>query len=68
VADISPRWLTLSDAGKYASMSERTLKRHILNGEIYAIKKGKWYVDKESIDAFMMQDAVDLQRVLENLK
>lgn len=53
---IIPRWLSLSEACQYASMSARKMKRHIKAGEIHGLKKGKWFVDRNSIDAFFRDD------------
>jgi hypothetical protein len=46
-------------------MSKKTLKKHIESGEIYAsLKGGKWYVDKESIDAFHLNDNVKVEEAV----
>jgi hypothetical protein len=46
-------------------MSKKTLMKHIGAGEIYASRKGgKWYVDKESIDAFHMGSSVQIEETL----
>ncbi len=55
--DINPRWLSISSACKYASLSYKTLMRYILAGDIYGTKKGgKWIVDRLSIDRWMLSD------------
>ena len=52
-----PRWLGISAACSYASMSKNTLMGYVLTNAIYGTKKaGKWYIDRNSIDAFMLED------------
>lgn len=52
-----PRWLSLAMAARYASMCKNTLRQYIEAGDIYgSLKGGKWYVDRESIDAFFLSD------------
>ncbi len=52
-----PRWLSVTEACKYASMSDKTLMRHVRNGEIYGTKKGgKWFIDRCGIDSFFFLD------------
>ncbi|MDA8084056.1 MAG: helix-turn-helix domain-containing protein [Nitrospiraceae bacterium] len=54
---INPRWLSLSQACRYASMSDKTLLRYVLSRRIYGtLRGGKWYLDKESIDRFFLED------------
>lgn len=68
---IVPRWLTLSEACRYASMSSRKMKRHIKAGEIYGSKKGKWFIDRDSIDAFFHDDNFQnlmVEKVLESFR
>ncbi len=58
---ISPRWLDLRLASKYCSMHRQTLLAHVHAGEIYATRiRGKWYVDRDSIDSFMKADMVSI--------
>jgi hypothetical protein len=52
-----PRWLSFGDACRYASMPLRKMKYYIKTGEIFAIKKGRWFVDRESIDNFFLNDS-----------
>jgi len=55
---VVPRWLSMKQACAYASMSENKLMEHINADDIYATKKGgKRFVDRESIDAFMLSDS-----------
>jgi hypothetical protein len=64
-SDVTPRWLDLAGAAKYTSMSKKTLKKYIEVGEIFAsLKKGKWYVDKESIDAFHLGNKVVVEEAV----
>jgi hypothetical protein len=56
---INPRWLCVREACQYASMSWRKMKRHIEAGEIFAKKSGKWFVDRESIDTFFLDDSYE---------
>ena len=67
--NIHPRWLSLSKACSYASMSENTLLGRIKTGDIYATKKGgKWYVDRESIDAFFENEKMLAKTIVASLK
>lgn len=69
--DINPRWLDLKFASAYCSMSENTLMRYIRDGRIYAIQidgKGKWRVDRHSIDAFLLAKSVDDEEILARLR
>jgi len=69
--DIITRWLTLSEACRYASMSSRKMKRHIKEGEIYGSKKGKWFIDRDSIDAFFLDENFQnlmVEKVLESFR
>jgi excisionase family DNA binding protein len=50
---ISQRWLTIREACLYSKMSKNTLMECIEAGQIKASKKrGKWIVDRLSIDAY----------------
>jgi predicted site-specific integrase-resolvase len=55
---MTPRWLKMKPACEYSAMSEKTLMRHIVAGEIYATKRrgGVWIVDRESIDEFYLSE------------
>ena len=60
---VAPRWLSIKQARMYASMSENKLMEHIESDDIYATKKGgKWFVDKLSIDEFMMEDKAMIEK------
>jgi hypothetical protein len=64
-SDFSPRWLSITQASKYAAMSDKTLMHYILSGDVYATKKGgKWIVDRESIDLFMLADDMHVKVAL----
>jgi len=50
-------------------MSDKTLMRHVIKGDVYGTKKGgKWYIDRNSIDAFMQDDDVFVKETLERLR
>ncbi len=50
-------------------MSYKTLMQHVLNDEIYGTKKGgKWYIDRYSIDRFMLADEVDVAAIIADVK
>lgn len=67
--DINPRWLSVTQACKYCAMSDKTLMRHVIKGDVYGTKKGgKWYIDRNSIDAFMQDDDVFVKETLERLR
>ena len=63
------RWLSMTVACRYASMSDKTLMGYIKSGNIYGTKKnGKWYIDRLSIDEFMKSDTVFIEDTLTRLK
>ena len=63
------RWLGITRAAGYADMSTKTLRKYILSGEIYGARKGgKWYVDRDSIDAFFLQDKVNVEEILARIR
>lgn len=67
--NITPRWLSVTIACLYSSMSDKTLMRYIKNGDIYGIKKGgKWYVDRLSMDDFMKSDDLFMKETLHRFK
>ena len=67
--DLHPRWLSLTEASKYASMCKKTMVRYVASGDIYASRKGgKWFVDKESIDAFFLADKVTVDELLARVR
>ena len=51
---ITPRWMSVADAGKYASMSRPNIMKHIAAGDFRAAKEGKWRIDRESIDHYLL--------------
>lgn len=67
--DINPRWLSLAGAAVYASMCDKTLLKYIKAGDIYGtLKGGKWFVDRFSIDRFMLIDDAVIKDSVEKLK
>jgi len=59
VHDINPRWLSLTQACRYASMSHKTFMRYVTRCDVYGTKKGgKWYIDRFSIDLFFSSDEI----------
>jgi len=67
--DINPRWLSVTEACKYISMSDKTLMNYVKSGEIYGAKKvGKWYIDRLSIDSFMKADDIFVRETVARLK
>lgn len=61
---LSGRWLSMPKACRYSEMSKNTLMKCIKNGDIKASKKrGKWIVDRESIDKYY---EADIENVLFN--
>lgn len=52
IASPIQRWLTLSEAKKYAGVkSDNTIKKWIENGYIHGNRTtGEWRIDRESID------------------
>jgi hypothetical protein len=66
--DINPRWLKVSDACKYASMSKKKLMGYVKDGQIYGtLKGGNWYIDRTSIDKFMLADDEMVDLMIEKL-
>ncbi len=63
------RWLSVTLACKYACMSPKTIMKYIRQGEIYGtLKGGKWYIDRESIDAFFLEDNIKVKNILAQLR
>jgi len=65
------RWFSLKEACQYASISKRKLIKHIKDGEIYGSKKGKWFVDRESIDAFFLNGGFEklaVEKILASIR
>ena len=66
--DINPRWLSVRQSCRYASMSDKTIMKYVLAGYIWGAKKGgKWYIDRFSIDAFFHSDDVYVEDTLARL-
>jgi excisionase family DNA binding protein len=67
--EITPRWLSITNACRYSGMSDKTIMRYITTGKIYGSKKGgKWYIDRNSIDAFFKSDEVAINETLARLR
>lgn len=68
LSDITPRWLSFTEACKYASMSPNTLMRYVPHS-IYGTKKGgKWYIDRLSIDDWMNKDSEEIEVAVARLR
>ena len=66
--DVTPRWLDLRQASKYASMHRQTLMRYVEAGEIYGtLKGGKWFIDRCSIDSFFAEDKIEVARCIKGV-
>lgn len=62
----SMRWLKLSEAVIYSRMSKKTLRKYILQGDIYAIKEGGcWIVDRKSIDTHYKRNKTEFLLALD---
>ena len=47
------RWLSLAEAARYVSLSDKTLMKYVNAGVIYGTRKGgKWLIDRASIDTW----------------
>ncbi|MHB8880372.1 MAG: helix-turn-helix domain-containing protein [Thermodesulfovibrionales bacterium] len=67
--DLNPRWLSISQACRYCSMSTETLMKYVRKGDIYGSKKGgKWWVDKLSVDAFFLADKAAVEEALDRVR
>ena len=55
------KWLTVKEACAYAKVKQDVMMRWIKEGHIYAIKKGKWLIDRESIDDFYNSERAILE-------
>jgi len=67
--EIAARYMKMSDAMRYASVSRKVLVRMLHDGDISGRKTpgGHWRIDRESIDAYfgnIEQKAIDLVRSL----
>lgn len=55
------RWLSLTEAAVYVSLSQKTLMKYINTGIIYGtLKGGKWLVDLVSLDTWLEEDKIKL--------
>lgn len=51
------QWFTVTLASEYSGLSERTLRRAILEGKLKASRtcsRGKYLIAKRNLDAFLM--------------
>lgn len=56
---VQKRWISLSQAAKYVSLSGKTIMKYVRVGAIYGTcKGGKWLIDRESIDRWLEEDKV----------
>ena len=67
---IQKRWLRIGDASKYASLSPKTIKRMLADGQLRGERTpgGHWRVDRDSIDEWFSrgdQKAVAIVRSLD---
>lgn len=62
------RYLKITDACRYASVSRNTMRRLIESGDVCAVKipGGQWRVDRESIDRMM--ESSDREKAVAILK
>ena len=62
------RWLTTKQAEEYTNLCFKTLKKYYLEGLIYARKIGnKWLWDRYSIDAFLGEDDLKTEALLQGV-
>lgn len=61
--ELWPRWLKLREAARYASLSPKTIRRLIDEGDLRAERTpggkkcpGHWRIDRESIDEYFTGD------------
>ncbi len=55
---ILPRWLDMPTACRYMSACRKTVRRHLIRGDIRGDRlgvgdKAHWRIDRESIDAYL---------------
>lgn len=63
------RWLTFAEAVKYSRRGKEWLLQKLKTGEIYGyLEKGKWIVDKQSIDDYYLQNKIGLENKFIDLK
>jgi hypothetical protein len=68
-----PRWLSMSDACRYAAGKSRNwMREKLMSGEIYGYQEttkngneGNWVIDRNSIDAFFLHNLNNDADVLE---
>jgi excisionase family DNA binding protein len=67
---MTARWLRISEASKYASLSPKTVKRMLLDGLFNGERTpgGHWRVDRESIDSWFSRGTTKAVAILESLK
>lgn len=64
-----PRWMSITQATEYISLSDKTLLQLITDGKIKAKNiRRKYLIDRESIDSFMQSDEAEVEEALERLR
>jgi hypothetical protein len=63
--NVTPRWISISEARKYCPMGERRLIELVQSGEIKGgrlpgDKRRAWFIDRESLDSYLEAQCVPL--------
>jgi len=64
------RWISVSTAAEYAGKSRDWILKKLDSGEIYGHReneRGKWTIDRKSIDSYYLQNANRVARMIEEM-
>ena len=49
----APRWMSIKEAVETSGLSDSTLRRAIISGELKANKKGKWLIRDNWLETYL---------------
>ena len=49
----TPRWMSIKEAVEMSGLSDSTLRRAIISGELKASKKGKWLIKDSWLERYL---------------
>ena len=53
VQDSTPRWMSIKEAVETSGLSDSTLRRAIISGQLKANKKGKWLIKDSWLERYL---------------
>ena len=49
----APRWMSIKEAVETSGLSDSTIRRAIISGELKANKKGKWLIRENWLETYL---------------